>query len=85
MMPDKTQRNRVLGPLVVWLLVFLAAWAAWNFFAGRRGTRVAIDYSDFTTQLQAGNVDAVTMVERDLSGSLKLEAEASTPRGTVKY
>jgi cell division protease FtsH len=85
MMPDKTQRNRVLGPLVVWLLVFLAAWAAWNFFAGRRGTRVSIDYSDFTTQLQAGNVDNVTMVEHDLSGSLKLEAEAVTPRGTVKY
>jgi cell division protease FtsH len=85
MMPDKTQRNRVIGPLAIWLLVFLAAWAAWNFFAGRRGTRVAIDYSDFTTQLQAGNVDAVTIVERDLSGSLKLEAEAATPRGTVKY
>jgi cell division protease FtsH len=85
MMPDKAQRNRVIGPLAVWLLVFLAAWAAWNFFAGRRGTRVSIDYSDFTTQLQAGNVDAVTMVERDLSGSLKLEAEVVTPRGTVKY
>ena len=84
-MPDKAQRNRLIGPLAIWLLVFLAAWAAWNFFAGRRGTRVSIDYSDFTTQLQAGNVDAVTMVERDLSGSLKLEAEASTPRGTVKY
>jgi cell division protease FtsH len=85
MMPDKTQRNRVIGPLAIWLLVFLAAWAAWNFFAGRRGTRVSIDYSDFTTQLQAGNVDAVTMVERDLSGSLKQEADAATPRGTVKY
>ncbi|MBM3332899.1 ATP-dependent metallopeptidase FtsH/Yme1/Tma family protein [candidate division WOR-3 bacterium] len=84
-MPDKTQRNRFLGPLAVWLLVFLAAWAAWNFFAGRRGTRVAIDYSDFTTQLQAGNIDAVTMVERDLSGSLKQEAETATPRGTVRY
>ena len=85
MMPDKTQRNRVIGPLAIWLLVFLAAWAAWNFFAGRRGTRVSIDYSDFTTQLQAGNIDVVTMVEHDLSGTLKLEAEAATPRGTVKY
>src|SRR5512137_3030361 len=85
MMPDKTQRNRVIGPLAVWLLVFLAAWAAWNFFAGRRGTRVTIDYSDFTTQLQAGNVESVTLVERDLSGSLKQEVEAVTPRGAVKY
>jgi len=84
-MPDKTQRNRVIGPLAVWLLVFLAAWAAWNFFAGKRGSRATIDYSDFTTQLQAGNVESVTLVERDLSGSLKQEAEVVTPRGTVRY
>jgi cell division protease FtsH len=85
MMPDKAQRNRLMGPLAIWLLVFLAAWAAWNFFAGRRGTRVTVDYSDFTTQLQAGNVESVTLVERDLSGSLKQEAEVVTPRGTVKF
>ena len=84
-MPDKAQRNRFIGPLAVWLLVFLAAWAAWNFFAGKRGSRATIDYSDFTTQLQAGNVESVTLVERDLSGSLKQEAEVVTPRGTVKY
>jgi len=84
-MPDKSQRNRLLGPLAVWLLVFLAAWAAWNFFAGKRGSRVAIDYSDFTEQLQAGNVEAVTLVERDLSGSLIQESEVVTQRGTVRY
>jgi cell division protease FtsH len=84
MMPDKTQRNRFLGPLAVWLLVFLAAWAAWNFFAGRRGSRVTIDYSDFLVQLRAGNVDAVTVVEKDLSGSLKQEAQIQTPRGPVR-
>jgi cell division protease FtsH len=84
-MPDKSQRNRLLGPLAMWLLVFLAAWAAWNFFAGRRGGRATIDYSDFVTQLEAGNVEAVTLVERDLSGSLKQEAEQVTPRGTTTY
>jgi cell division protease FtsH len=84
-MPDKSQRKRLLGPLAVWLLVFLAAWAAWNFFAGRRGGRATIDYSDFVAQLEAGNVEAVTLVERDLSGSLKQEAELVTPRGTTTY
>ncbi len=84
-MPDKSQRNRLLGPLAVWLLVFLAAWAAWNFFAGRRGGRAMIDYSDFVAQLEAGNVEAVMLVERDLSGSLKQEAELVTPRGTTTY
>ncbi|MBM3313735.1 ATP-dependent metallopeptidase FtsH/Yme1/Tma family protein [candidate division WOR-3 bacterium] len=75
----------MLGPLVVWLLVFAAAWAAWSFFAGRRGARVTIDYSDFLRELQAGNVEAVALVERDLSGSLKQESEAATPRGPLRY
>ena len=84
-MADKSQRNRVLGPLVVWLLVFLAAWAAWNFFSGRKGSRVSIGYTDFVRELTAGNVVEVTLVERDLSGSLKQEAEVVTPKGTFKY
>jgi cell division protease FtsH len=84
-MADKPQRNRVFGPLVVWLLVFLAAWAAWNFFAGRKTSRVSIGYTDFVHQLADSNVVEVTLVERDLSGTLKQEAEAVTPKGTVKY
>jgi cell division protease FtsH len=84
-MADKPQRNRVFGPLVVWLLVFLAAWAAWNFFAGRKTSRVSIGYTDFVHQLADSNVVEVTLVERDLSGSLKQEAEVVTPKGTVKY
>ena len=84
-MADKPQRNRVLGPLAVWLLVFLAAWAAWNFFAGRKTSRVSIGYTDFVQQLSDSNVVEVTLVERDLSGSLKQEAEVVTPKGTVKY
>ena len=84
-MADKPQRNRVIGPLVVWLLVFLAAWAAWNFFAGRKTSRVSIGYTDFVHQLADSNVVEVTLVERDLSGTLKQEAEVVTPKGTVKY
>jgi cell division protease FtsH len=84
-MADKPQRNRVFGPLVVWLLVFLAAWAAWNFFAGRKTSRVSIGYTDFVHQLADSNVVEVTLVERDLSGTLKQESEVVTPKGTVKY
>jgi cell division protease FtsH len=84
-MPEKPQRSRVLTPLLVWLLVFLAAWAAWNFFSTRRGGRVTIDYTDFIRQLDSGNVSEVTLVERDLSGTLKQESEALTSRGTQKY
>ncbi len=84
-MADKPQRKRLFGPLAVWLLVFLAAWAAWNFFAGRKTSRVSIGYTDFVHQLADSNVVEVTVVERDLSGSLKQEAEVVTPKGTVTY
>jgi len=85
MMPDKTQRKRVIGPLAVWLLVFLAAWAAWNFFAGRKTSRVSIGYTDFVRELADSNVVEVTVVERDLSGTLKQESEVVTAKGTVRY
>jgi cell division protease FtsH len=83
-MAEKSQRNRVFGPLVVWLLVFLAAWAAWNFFAGRRNARATIDYSDFLGQLQNGNVQSVVLVEKDLSGTFKEEVDIQTSRGVSK-
>jgi cell division protease FtsH len=85
MMPDKVQRKRVIGPLAVWLLVFLAAWAAWNFFAGRKTSRVSIGYTDFVRELADSNVVEVTVVERNLSGTLKQESEVVTPKGTVRY
>jgi len=84
-MTDKPQRGRVLTPLLIWLLVFLAAWAAWTFFSSRRGARVSVDYTDFLRELDSGNVAEVTIVERDISGSLKLQSEVITERGTVKY
>jgi cell division protease FtsH len=84
-MADKPPRGRVLTPLFVWLLVFLAAWAAWTFFSSRRVGRASIDYTDFLRELDSGNVAEVTIVERDISGSLKLQSEVLTDRGTVKY
>jgi cell division protease FtsH len=84
-MADKPARSRVLTPLLVWLLVFLAAWAAWSFFAARRNNRVAIDYTDFVRELGAGNVAEVVIVERDMAGKLKQESEIRTARGTVRY
>jgi cell division protease FtsH len=84
-MAEKPNRFRFLGPLAVWLLVFLAAWAAWNLLSARRGGRATIDYTDFVRELNNGNVEEVVIVERDLSGKLKGESEITTPRGTVKY
>ncbi|MFO7652086.1 MAG: ATP-dependent zinc metalloprotease FtsH [bacterium] len=84
-MADKSSRFRFLGPLAVWLLVFLAAWFAWNMLSARRGGRAAIDYTDFVRELGNGNVAEVVIVDRDVTGKLKAESEIVTPRGTVKF
>jgi len=83
--PEKQSRSRFFGPLLIWLLVFLAAWAAWNFFSSRRGNRVGIDYTDFIRELENENVAEVTLVDRDMSGKLKEPSEVQGPKGPVSY
>ncbi|MBN2536852.1 ATP-dependent zinc metalloprotease FtsH [candidate division WOR-3 bacterium] len=80
-MSEKNSKRRVFTPLVIWLLVFVAAWAAWNFFAARRGGAVAVDYTDFIAELDAGNVAEVTLVERDLSGRLREPSQFTDAKG----
>ncbi len=83
-MADKSSRVRFLGPLLVWLIVFLAAWGAWNLLS-RRGNRPSIDYTDFVRELEAGNVAEVVIVERELTGKLKNESEVAGPRGPIRF
>ncbi|MEO0082098.1 MAG: ATP-dependent zinc metalloprotease FtsH [candidate division WOR-3 bacterium] len=84
-MAEKSQRRRFFTPIIVWLTVFLAAWAAWNFFVARSRGRQSVDYTDFIRELEAGNVAEVTIVDRELTGRLRQEAELTTPRGSVRY
>lgn len=79
------QRSRFLGPLVVWALVFLAAWAAWSFFSGRRTDGARISYSDFVTQVRAGNVEEVVIVEREISGKLRAAAKTTSDRPYTEF
>ncbi len=84
-MPEKQSRTRVIGPFVIWLLVFVAAWAAWSFFSARRTGQVGIDYTDFINELNQGNVAEVTLVDRNLTGRLTDLSEVTTAKGRVTY
>uniref|UniRef100_A0A7C4CBT4 ATP-dependent zinc metalloprotease FtsH n=1 Tax=candidate division WOR-3 bacterium TaxID=2052148 RepID=A0A7C4CBT4_UNCW3 len=79
------QRNRFLGPLVVWALVFLAAWAAWSFFSGRRTGAVRVSYSDFIAQVKAGNVAKLVIVEREITGTLRAEARTAGDKPYTEF
>jgi cell division protease FtsH len=84
-MERPTPKNRLIGQLGIWLLIFLLAWAIWNFFALRRTNKVAIDFSQFNQELADGNIESVTIVEKDISGKLKKESTKLTPRGEQKF
>ena len=84
-MERPSPKNRITSQVVIWLVIFLLAWAIWNFFALRRTNKVAIDFTQFNQELADGNIESVTIVERDISGKLRNEVSKSTPRGEIKF
>ena len=65
------QRNRMMSPVLIWILLFLVAYAAWVFINSRRFDRATIDYSDFQGILAQDSVSSVVFSGRDLSGDFK--------------
>jgi cell division protease FtsH len=51
----------------------------------RRGAKTSIDFSQFNEELDKGNIESVTIVEKDISGKLKNEAIKITPRGEQTF
>jgi cell division protease FtsH len=71
MAKQQPPQNRLMNPVLIWIVVFLVAYAAWVFLSSRRAERVAIDYSDFKTALDRDSVASVVFVEHDLTGEFK--------------
>jgi cell division protease FtsH len=65
------QRGRMMSPVLIWILLFLVAYAAWVFINSRRFDRATIDYSDFQGILAQDSVASVVFSGRDMSGDFK--------------
>jgi cell division protease FtsH len=57
----------------------LAIWM--QLFRPKESSRVEIKYSEFTEQLDAENLASVTIVEKEIQGTLKERSRAMTPSG----
>jgi cell division protease FtsH len=72
---------------LIWLViaaVFIVPWA-WNLLSGRID-RIQISYSTFRQQVQAGNVEQVTVAGQKIQGQLKEPAEKElTEDKSVQY
>jgi len=78
-------KNRITSQIVVWLIIFLFAWAIWNFFALRKTPKVAIDFTQFNQELAQGNIESVTIVEKEISGRLRTEGTRMSGRSAQKF
>jgi cell division protease FtsH len=68
--------SRLLSPVLIWIVVFLAAYAAWVLLSSRKADRVTIDYSDFKAGLGQDSVALVILTDHDLAGEFKAPGRA---------
>jgi cell division protease FtsH len=78
-------RNPLLSNVFIWILIFLIAWAAWNFLVLRRSGKVTIEYSQFIKELNNNNITSVTISEKEIYGTLKQEVTIPNDKGKNKY
>ncbi len=81
-MAVKSPTGRAIGSLLIWVLVFLAAWMAWMVFSQRKIGATKITYTEFIKQVEAKNVLKVTIVEQDISGELRQSTTSETGKGS---
>jgi cell division protease FtsH len=76
-----------LGSIVVWLLLGLAiASVVWGPVSNRLNSRTRISYSEFREQVEAGNVQRVTVIGEQIQGEVGNPVELETESGeTTTY
>ncbi|MFN2383495.1 MAG: ATP-dependent metallopeptidase FtsH/Yme1/Tma family protein, partial [Gemmatimonadota bacterium] len=80
--PQKRPRLTGLSKsLALWLLIILLPLTIYQLFMPRDQAKMDIKYSEFADQLEAGNVAAVTITEKQLSGTLERPARAIAATG----
>ena len=73
--------SSVSKTLAFWILLLLLPLTIYNFLSVKREEVVRIDYSDFKRELSSGNVSSVVIVEKEISGELKLPSSLSRDDG----
>ncbi|MBN1878753.1 ATP-dependent zinc metalloprotease FtsH [bacterium] len=74
--------NNRFRTLIVWSLLILLLFAVYQMFVAGTGGTIEIEYSRFLDQVQAGNVQSVTMIGKKIEGKF-LESHTDTLKFTV--
>lgn len=68
-----------------WIVIILAFIFAYSLYSSSDGDVADITYTEFLNQLNSGNIESVTFVEKTLEGRLKKETSLTTQKGTDRY
>jgi ATP-dependent metalloprotease FtsH len=83
--PNRPRFSNLSKSLALWLLIILLPLTVYQLFMPKERAAVDIKYSEFVEQLDAGNVESVTITERQVNGVLRQPARAVTERGSRPY
>jgi len=74
--------NNRFRTLVVWLLLFMLLFAVYQMFVAGAGNIIEVEYSRFLDQVQAGNVQSITISGNKIEGKLR-ESHTDTTKFTT--
>ncbi|MFQ6102691.1 MAG: ATP-dependent zinc metalloprotease FtsH [Candidatus Glassbacteria bacterium] len=75
--------STVSKTLAFWILILLLPLTIYNFLSMRESEFAEISYSDFRREMTSGNVESVTIVEKEITGELK-EQSSITIKGKLR-
>src|SRR6476469_8837212 len=82
--PTPPKRTRIPSWVVVVLLIGIAGWYVYNYFIPRDNSNVtSIAYSAFTQQIDANNVQNVSITESSVKGTLNQSVLYDTESGQI--
>jgi ATP-dependent metalloprotease FtsH len=84
--PPRPRFSSLSKSLLLWALILFVPLAIWmQLFRPKESSRVEIKYSEFVQQLDSENLASVTIVEKEIEGTLKERSRAMTPSGPRDY
>jgi len=80
--PPRPRFSSLSKSLLLWALILFVPLAIWmQLFRPKESSRVEIKYSEFTEQLDQDNLASVTIIEKEIRGTLKERSRAMTQSG----
>ncbi|MCS7249753.1 MAG: ATP-dependent zinc metalloprotease FtsH [candidate division WOR-3 bacterium] len=60
----------IAGQIFIWLFIIIVVWLAFSLF-NIRSAKINIDYSRFLKEVEKGNIESVTLVDKEINGTFR--------------